>query len=321
MTPTREFTVDATVHITGSITWDEPEPDDPFRLGVTEPTAAGAYTPAAVCLPRVPETSMRTYDGDLTNVAPGEVLDRLIVTGRFRPESSGWVLRDSIVEGGTPPAGESMWPLVDAREGAVHDGRVEFTELRPSTHGFNVYGFKGGNVDVVRSTIRGVVDGAQPHGSGTYPNNTNKGVRFRGVLVEDLRTFDDPGQSDGITHNDGLQAAGALDWFELVGCAIHGGRTSCVLLQQNQGTYRVVIVARNWLYGHPDEGSTFNTSQNGRGVICAGGYLIVAGNRFGRGNEPVALVAKSTLNAPTTLWVGNTYLDDGSPVEATAGAD
>lgn len=298
---------------------EPPEPPS-WVLGQTEPTDAGLYTPAAVTGPRVPETSMRVYDGDLTNVAEGELLDRLIITGRFRPEASTWTLRDSIVEGGQPPAGESMWPLLDCRE-SIDLGTIEHVEARPSWRGYNVYGLKGGNVDVVRSIIRRVVDGAQPHGSGSYPNTTDKRVRLLGCLVDDLTVFDDPGQSDGVTHNDGMQSAGALALLSIVGCALHGGRTSAILLQQNQGLFQRVLVALNWLYGDASEGSTFNTSQNGRGIICADGALAVIGNRFARAREPVALVSESTLAAASTFWFGNVYMDDGSEVVPRQGAD
>jgi hypothetical protein len=302
-----------------------PVPLDPgggFVLGVTEPTAAGLYTPRAVTGPRVPETSMANYAGDLTNVAPGEVLDRLVISGQFRPESSGWVMRDCITEVGTPPDGESMWPGWDLRDGDVDDGTIEHSEVRPSYNGYEVYGLKGGNVTITRSLIRGTVDGLQPHGSGTYPDTTNKRVTLLGSMVQDLRVFEDPGQSDGIVHGDDLQAAGALDRLLIIGAALHGGRTSCVLLQQNAGLYRVALLALSWLYGDPATGSTFNTSQNGRGPIAAGGLLAVIGNRFSKaGNTPHALVSASTLDSPTFLWFGNTYLEDGTEVTPTRGAD
>ena len=141
-------------------------------------------------------------------------------------------------------------------------------------------------------------------------------------MVDDLTVFDDPGQSDGITHNDDVQSAGALDLLEVYGCALHGGRTSAILLQQNQGLFKLVFILANWLYGDPDTGSTFNTSQNGRGVIAADGALVVIGNRFSKaGNTPHALISPSTLDSPSFVWRSNTYLEDGTEVVPSRGAD
>lgn len=313
------------ITLTGELTLEpvQPQPQPPdFIYGMTEPTAVGLYTGDAVTGPRVPETAMANYDGDLTNVAEGEVIDRTIITGRFRPEAAGWVLRDCITEGGTPPAGESIWPAWDLRDGDSEGGTIEHSEIRPSYTGYQMYGLKGGGVTARRSIIRQVVDGVQPHGSGTYPDTTNKRVRLLGCLVDELTTFDDPGQSDGITHNDDVQSAGALEFLEVFGCALHGGRTSCILLQQNQGTFKFVLIIANWLYGNPDTGSTFNTSQNGRGIIGADGGLVVVGNRFSKaGNTPHALVSASTLDSPTFLWRANTYMEDGTEVTASRGSD
>lgn len=320
----KTFTVHAVVDAVVTVDEVDPTPEPPadFIYGRTEPTDVGLYTAAAVTGPRVPETSMQTYDGSLTNVAEGEVIDRLIITGRFRPEAARWTLRDSIVAGGQPPAGDTLWPLLDMRDGDSEGGLIEHVEVRPTYQGYEVYGLKGGSVTARRTIIRGVVDGFQPHGSGSYPDTTNKRVRLLGCLVDDLAVFPDPGQSDGITHNDGLQSAGALDYLEVFGCAIYGGRTSAILLQQNQGLYKLVFILANWLYGDPDQGSTFNTSQNGRGIIAADGALVVLGNRFSKaGNTPHALVSGSTLDSPSFAWRFNTYMEDGTEVLPSRGAD
>jgi len=319
------------LNVSGSITlpsWPvppEPEPPD-FTLGRTEPTKDGLYTPSAVVGPRVPETSMRTYDGSFTNLSDGDVVDRMIITGQFNPDATDWVLRDSIVEGGVPPGGETdpmvrnaIWPLFDIRDGAVLEGRIEHSEARPSYQSHEIYGLKGGNVTLYRSLIRGVTDGAQPHGSSSKPA---KRVAIVGSLIEDLVTFDDPNQSDGITHNDGSQSSGLLDLYTVYGSSIHGGRTSALLIQQQSGTYGDIVLAFNWLYGDPSTGSTLNTSQNGNGVIAAGGLFLVIGNRFSKaGKTPHVLISASTLDSPTFIWRWNTYIEDGSEVVPSRGSD
>src|SRR3954466_15980357 len=177
-----------TLRVTGTVTLDlelawqdepEPPPGDGFVLGVTEPTAEGAYTPAARCGPRIPETSMANYAGAFTNVADGETIGRIIISGPFRPEATGWVLRDTIIAGGQPDG--EIFPLLDVRDGAIDAGVIEFTEVRPTHRGYRVYGYKGGNATLNRCVIRGVVDGCQPHGSGSYPDTRDKAARIRGT--------------------------------------------------------------------------------------------------------------------------------------------
>ena len=316
-------TFEANVEFVG----DEPEPpEEGFVLGRTEPTKEGQYTPSAVTGPRVPETSLVNYAGSFDNLSDGDVVDRLIITGQFNPDATDWILRDSIVEGGVPPGGETdpmvrnaIWPLFDIRDSAVQSGRIEHCEARPTYQSHEIYGFKGGNCTLYRCLIRGVVDGAQPHGSGSNPA---KKVAILGTLIEDLATFDDPNQSDGITHNDGSQASGALDSYVLFGSSLKGGRTSAQLIQQQSGTYGDILIGFNWLYGNPDTGSTLNTSQNGKGVIAASGLFLVVGNRISKaGNTPHVLISESTLESPTFFWRNNTYIEDGSEVVPTKGSD
>lgn len=326
-----------TVKVSGVLTLEDtdptpgptPTPPFPFRLGETEPTSQNAFTPSAVVGPRVPETSLENYAGDLTNISEGDRVDRLVITGRVKPTTSGWVLRDCLIAPGEPdPVGadpmdrNDLVPALDMRGVPAAGGTVEFVEVRPSYRSHEMYGFKGGNVLVRRSVIVATTDGVQVHGSGTYPNDTPKFLVLAGCLIGGLRTFADPNQSDGWTHNDVVQAFGSVTNLEIVGCALYGGRTSCILIQQQSGLYQTVTIDRNWLYGNHDVGSTINTSQNGRGVICAGGALTITGNRVAQaGKSPAILIASDTLKAPTTTISGNVYMETGEPVPISSGAN
>lgn len=331
MSPTEElYAIDG--YIVGAL--GRAPMDDLFVLGETEPTALNAYTPRAAVGPRVPETSMTNYAGSLTNVSSGGTLDRLIISGIFKPSVANFTLRDSIVTGGVPPGSSPTsenlwWPMWDIRSSSNAMINVEFCEAAPSFLSHEIYALKGGNATLNRCVIRDTVDGVDAHGGGTYPSNTMKTVRVLGCLIEDLQTFTDPNQSDNITHNDGVQAKGALTLLEVTGSAIYGGRTSCILVQQQVGIYGAVILDRNWLYGHPTLGSTINTSQNSKGVIGAGGGgFTVTNNRISKaGNSPFGgttgqcIVASSTRLAGTTTWTGNVYMEDATTVNMTNGSD
>lgn len=302
----------------GSFQPMEAPPDPEFVYGFTEPTDKGLFTPKAVAGPRVPETSMRNYGGSLTNVQDGEILDRLVIPGIFRPRAKDWVLQDSITEGGAAPAGINELPLWDMRDGANTGGKIIHSLARASDPSYAMYGYKGGNADVYRSIIERTTDGTQPHGSGSI----RKYARFFGTLIRDLRVFPDPTQKDKITHNDDKQASGNLTEYVVFGCALHGGRTSSMLTQQQSGTYDRIAHIFNWFYGDKETGSTYNTSQNGKGVIAQGGIYVVIGNRFdGTAKKPLAWIAKSTLASPSFWWWGNVDMATGEVVLPTGGAD
>lgn len=290
-----------------------PPVDDGFRLGIDRPDDASNR-------PSIPESQMRVHQGDLTLTA-GMHLFGLRVTGRLNVNSADSSLSHSIVEVGVPPGGTSptvanTWEAINVRSSSITGGLalLDRVWVRPSVRSHDTYGFRGGNFLARRCIVEGVIDAFAPNGTAT----ARKAARIEGCLVRDLPTFrPDPRQSDGVTHNDGVQAAGAMTFLEVVGNDIEGGRTSCVLVQQNSGTYDRVTIDRNWLIGHPTEGSTLNASQNSRGPIA---NYTVTGNRLTRRpGRPMILVPAETLAAPTTRISGNTYLDDGSPVLASNG--
>jgi hypothetical protein len=302
--------------------------DDTFVLGETEPTALNAFTPAASCGPRVPETSMTNYAGSLTNVSANAVLERMIITGWVKPSVANWTLRDSIVQIGEPgTAGANpitrnlITPGLDTRASANVNITYEHVEVRPSFHSHEIYGFKGGNGTLYRSIVRGTVDGVQAHGQSA--TGIQKRVEIIGSLIEDLRIFEDPTQNDDITHNDGVQGFGALTLLRVRGSAIHGGRTSCILVQQQSGTYGDVEILENWLYGHASLGSTINTSQNGRGVIASGGHFWIRDNRILKAARlnGYCPISPSTIASAGFSWTGNTYMEDSTTANYSSGSD
>lgn len=297
--------------------WDHPH----FELGQTEPTLLYMHTPYAQCGIRVPETRLENYAGTFDNLQDGDVVERLAISGRFRPHVPQFTLRDSIVFGGEP-AGESHDPadrnayfwLLDATDDIIDDGLIEHVEARPSYRSHEIGGFKGGNVTLSRSLIQGVIDGGQPHGT----SQRRKSFKMHGTRIDYLMTYPDPSQDDQWVHGDGNQASGELDLYDVFGCSIHGGRTAALLVMQNVGTYNVVRIRQNWLYGDTEEGSTFNTSEGGRGPIGLEEFT-VDGNRFNRTARTAAWIKPDTLDSATFTWTNNVYMDDGSPVTPKRG--
>ena len=231
-----------------------------FQLGVQEPTLANTG-----CF-RVPEASLSNYAGDVTNVAKGEVISGLNITGTFRPNNQ-CTLRDSIIRGGPAPTYGTTHTLFSARQsGTEAPIRAEYVSILPSHPSVDVYGFEWGGIDAYRCLITGVVDGASVHGSGNWPNTIHKSVKFHACMFMDSPYYPtDPRQTDG-SHNDFIQAHGSLSLLEVVGCsfgAVGQRAAACVLVQQNHGTYSGPIrITDNWFYGHKSKGAVFNTSES-----------------------------------------------------------
>lgn len=283
-----------------------------FEIGVVEPTLANTGC-------RYPRASLTVVAGDLVVNTGGTatnplVIERKLIRGQLRINVPYVTVRDCIVEGGPAPVYGTTWPLVRALTAGAVGLLFEYITLAPSAPSVDVYGFQGGDFTARYCQVGGVVDAFSINGSAA----TVKKVTIEGCYVDDLRTYSpDPRQSDNITHNDGIQSAGNLD-LRIVGCTIHGGRTSCILIQQGQGTYVKAYTDRCWLYGNPDTGSTFNVSENGRGPI---NNLTVTGHRIDRaGRAPRLLLPAATAAAATTVVAGNVYMDDGSPVPISPGA-
>lgn len=312
---------------------------DGFVLGVTEPTAANTG-------PRVAEASLSNYAGSLTNVTTGDTIDRLAITGRIVPNAGGVTFRDTLVLGGMPdgspssPSVANTWALVDSRSGSVTTPNLyEHCEIRPSYLSHDIYGFRGGNIDAYRCKIWPVIDAFSVHGSGTYPANTMKIVRIRGCYAERSH-FEavDPRQGPEGSHGDTVQPAGALSELTIIGNALWGGNTSCILLQKNGGPYGMVTIEDNWLYGHPDAGATLHMSESLQGGTTQGygpGELSVKRNRIDRGGNSPRVLIKSNSRFPANFgctgtdgsnpstWTpgpdANVWMDDGTPATLNAG--
>lgn len=283
-------------------------PVDNFQQNVTEPNDTNVG-------PRVKEISLQNYAGTFTNVKDNEPIKRLIIPGSIDlGASKNAHVEDCIVLGGPAPVAGTTYPLIKALNGNLNTV-IEFTEIRPSHPSVDVYGVQGGDITFRRSKVTGVVDAFSINGS------SSAGARHKIVVIEDSLIKDlpfyasDPRQVDG-SHNDGIQGAGVLD-LTVRGTAIHGGVTSCILLQKNQGIYTKALVEYCWLYGHPTSGSTFNTSEDGRGPIENLTFRYSKVDRNGK--APRILIASATLAAGTTDIHDIVFMDDGSPVPINNG--
>lgn len=300
--------------------------DPGFAVGQIEPTLTNTGF-------RVPQVSLVNHAGSITNVARGEVIERRVITGVFQPNNP-CTLRDCLILGGPAAAYGSTLNHIDLRSPSIDvPVRIEHTTVDPSHRSVDSYGMGHGNLDAYRVKIIGCVDGASVHGTGSWPNTVMRVARFRACYFGDSPFYPvDPRQTDG-SHNDFIQAHGSLKLLEVIGCSFgrDGARAmACILLQQHHGLYEDVVITDNWFYGHPTEGTVFNTSsQRGQAYSMlklwrnrvdpdsrhAGGPPLICKdeNRF-----PEAFGMVGEVGAHPNTWTpgpnANVYMGTGEPV-------
>jgi len=283
---------------------------DDFVLGSTRPDGTNTG-------PRVPEISLSNYAGDLTNVADGDVIDRLLITGKVRPSGSPTAtLRDCLIIGDTDPTptASGYYNIGDATGTSGGLVTYEFCEIRAENPSYRNNGWKGGNIKLVRCKGTNLTDFLSPHGSSG--SGIRKTFQAWGCYAQDFYTDTEPAanQSDLITHNDFCQAQGLLSLLEIIGCAngeVGRPRTSWLLLQTNQGTYGTVRINSNWMYGATGSGSTVNIPTATSAASFE--HFEFTGNRVSNtGQSPRVLMASTVRTTFASTISGNTFLETGA---------
>lgn len=284
---------------------------------------------------RIPYASLTHFNSTITNIHPttGSALQSGdVITGIRCPKMAitipGVTVRDCWIDGvglnytGTP--GTDYHRLVDARAstgGGTDSDMViyEFVTVNPATSSYLNVGFQGSNFRAYRCYIRNVTDCFSPHSTG---GQTYRAVEIWGNFAEDFYIDTEPvsNQSDLITHNDFIQAAGKLRRLSVVGNAVGDGsgstigtwgrpRTSNILVQNNSGDYTNdgVIVEDNWFRGAQTTGSTINMPLN-MGVPLSIQRNVV----HSTGHTPRVLIEASWRTAGTTT-IANNVDENGNP--------
>lgn len=305
--------------------------DSDFPLGQLEPH----YD---ICKPRIPPASRVNYNGDITNVAPGEVISGLNVNGRIIPNNP-CTIKDSLIRG-VPTDPLDAVGLFDGGSNEGSPVRLEFCEINPDPHmAPSINGFRRGGFSAYRCTVRNVVDSAHVHGNGSWPNTRNRVVQLHACVFNDATVFpNDPNWGGSPSHSDFVQAHGSLSLLEIIGCSFGkvGARpnTTIILLQQHHGIYGKIRIEDNWFYGNTEGGATFNMSAQ-RSQVYDTDVLSFKRNRIDRAGHAPRLLVKDShwypavygwtgtdLSNPNT-WVpgadASIFMDDGSPVPISNG--
>jgi len=229
--------------------------------------------------------------------------------------------------------------------GEADDVQVIDCTFRPRALGNRVNGFLGWHTRFERCDFTRVVDPFGVHGFNWWtangqPTNYPAGFSAKGCTWHDLYFDAADYQSDGYTHNDGVQIQGG-DNGVVLGCwgvsrrdpaigyqpdvgQYTGGRTlSNILIQANVGTPTGWVIDRNW----------FDAAHLSINISTAITALQISGNRFdgtasGRDinsdmsptDRPSVLVYDNTRANGTTVNVrrGSTSSQDTAPTAPAA---
>lgn len=277
--------------------------------GLARPTEANTG-------PVTAEVNLANYAGSFTNMQPGDTITGLAISEGFVFTQSNVTLRDCLIlnqrrPGYTPSvAGQTPTVMlgISCLTAGVTGCLIEDVAVRvpQAERTFDTYGIQGRNFTVRRTEIAGVVDGIVAHGTTTVQGYAT----IEGCYVHDLPHYAvDPRQSDG-SHNDAIQAEGALSELRIVGNTLLGGYTSAILITQNVAhpdDYGSVTVTDNWLdMEWPDGGSVVNMDEKGRGAIA---NYTLARNRFGVSSPSRPRILTDTL----TKAAATTYMPTSGP--------
>lgn len=243
----------------------------------------------------VPEgTALKVHSGDLSVTQAGAVIDGFDVRGAIYVKANNVTIKRSIVRGG--PANSKNMALIASWWGNTNI-KIEDSTLRADYPSYWLDGISGANISISRLDISRVVDGVKVIGGNVSVADS--------WIHANAHFQPDPNQSDGKTHDDGVQVTGGKN-VTIVGNNIENAYNSSIMVGQGKTTGNITI-AGNWL---SDGGCALNVTQAGTGTPILG--MTVSGNRFGLGRYSTSCPMRLPAASPITLS-GNVWDSTGQP--------
>lgn len=240
-------------------------------------------------------TTLTPYFGNLVITTPGARYDGLDIHGFVSVKAPDVTITRSIIRGGV--ASGNIGLVTDYGYGNLS---IEDSELVPSNPSVWIDALKGNNFTARRINAHGTVDGVKIHGDN---------VRVEASWIHDMVDYSqDPNQSYGPTHNDGVQILGGSN-IQIVGNRLYGASNSAIQVTQDYAAVSSTSFNRNWL-----DGGNCTVQINNKPLPSLVSPAITD-NRFGH-NTRYASCAIIASNAVSINPVNNVWDDSGTPISA-----
>jgi hypothetical protein len=236
-------------------------------------------------------TKLTVHAGDLVISKAGATYEGLDVQGIVDVQAADVTIKNSIVRG------RSNSPMaVKATNANVRNFRFVDSEVRIA-NGMQVDGIHGGNFTIQGVEVTGGVDSIKV---------TKDNARVEGSWLHSTVVYATSAQSNGKTHNDGIQVEGGSN-ITITGNTIGGADNAAIMVTTNAAATSNLTISKNSLGGG---GCTINISPTKVSTI---GPVSLTGNTFSRdsrvANCAVARTASTSMSDSNNVWT------DGSPAK------
>jgi hypothetical protein len=269
----------------------------------TTTTTAVPATPAAQVAPAAPVptapgvptgTALTKMSGDIVITTPGTVLQNVDLDGYVTIKADNVTIKNSILRGGaTATTGKALVQSWNNAKNLV----IKDTTLVPRHPSAWVDGISGKDMTIQRVDISGTVDAVKVIGS----NVTITDSRLHDALyMSSGVTY----QSDGTTHNDGVQVEGGGN-ITISGNTINGFHNAAIMVTQNAALITGITINNNTL---SLGGCTINMSEKSKGPLAG---VSVTSNKFGVNNTgsracPMLIPSTTPATISSNTWIDGT---------------
>ncbi|HWF41010.1 MAG TPA: hypothetical protein VN683_02890 [Acidothermaceae bacterium] len=246
-----------------------------------------------------PGTKLTVINGSVDVKVDGTVIDGKDIKGQLIIEANNVTVKRSLIEGA-----KGQDSSVDIKSGK--NILIEDSEVNDRYPSLGNDDMRVANATVLRLNLHGGVDGIK-----LFSNSTVSASWIHGLTY----FANDPGQSDGHTHNDAIQILGGSN-MHVTGNWLDSATkdNSAIQVTQSIGSISSLYISGNWADGG---GCSFNFSgHNGAGKQLPLNGITVVNNRFGhtsaRYNGRCAIV--DDLTTKLVASTGNVWDTTGNPV-------
>ncbi len=294
---------------------------------VTKPTSADSGA-GLTSLGYMAKEDMTVVEGNLTITTAGTVLKDTRINGRLIIQAANVTAENVVVAMNTTGTGTFFGVDLTSSSAVNFTGR--FMTIYGAVPSRSLHGIGPKNYTLERSEIYNVQDGARAYAA----TGVNTNVRIRDNYFHDLLVLTpDPGQSDNMTHADGIHVMGG-NGTEITGNRIAGTAATSAAGTTSDGTTYVEYVARDsagrWMPATSSTPGAVPMTQAMSSIMVTPNVgqitnILIAGNWLGGGTATINAGSSqlTSLSGSVTgnRFVRDTFLNTGSEPYSLAGGN